>query len=142
MRGDAVIQQSRQDSDKMASVSIPVINFVDREFEKERLLTNAERERLREVIMEKFNALREAQTLAYEELQRRLDMLNHAHQEAAAKEVHFQPRELSESQQKEYTAWRDTVNNALNQQVGRMATWGTVLTLIVIAIQVLIHFWR
>ena len=69
-------------------------------------------------------------------------MLNHAHQEAVAKEIHFQPRELSESQHKEYAAWRDTVNSALSQQVGRMATWGTVLALIVIGIQVLIHFWK
>ena len=68
MRGDAVIQQSRNEAEKMASVSIPVINFVDREFEKERLLTNAERERLREVIMEKFNALAREQSLAYVEL--------------------------------------------------------------------------
>jgi hypothetical protein len=127
---------------KEASVSIPVIQFVDREIEKERMLTAAERDRLREVLQARFDSVAKAQELAYVELQRRLDMLNHAHQEAVAKEVHFMPRELAEQQQREYTVWRDTVNNALNQQVGRLATWGTVLTLIVIAIQVLLHFWK
>jgi hypothetical protein len=127
---------------KDASVSIPVINFVDREIEKERLLTLESMARLREVLQGRFESVDKAQTIAYTELQRRLDMLNHAHDEMVRDKAHFQPRELSDAEHREYTTWRDLVNSQLSQHVGRMATWGTVLTLIIIAIQVLLHFWK
>ena len=34
------------------------------------------------------------------------------------------------------------LEKAQSMQAGRLATWGTVLTLVVIAIQVLLHFWK
>jgi hypothetical protein len=142
MRGDAVIQQSRTESDKMASVSIPVINFVDREFEKERLLTNAERERLREVIVEKFNAMIAAQALAYTELQRRLDVLNHNHEEMTKRNAFFLPRENFEQFFKDFGTWRDSVNGKLSNQDGRMAAYAIGIVIIFGILNLVSHFWK
>jgi hypothetical protein len=142
MRGDAIIQQSRNEADKMASVSIPVINFVDREFEKERLLTSAERERLREVIMEKFEALGREQSLAYVELQRRLDVLNHNHEEMTKRNAYFLPRENFEQFFKDFGTWRDSVNAAQNNQAGRMAAYAIGIIIIFGLLNLISHYWH
>ena len=142
MRGDAIIQQSRNEADKMASVSIPVINFVDREFEKERLLTSAERERLREVIMEKFEALGREQSLAYVELQRRLDVLNHNHEEMNKRNAFFLPRENFEQFFKDFGTWRDSVNATLSNQAGRMAAYAIGIVIIFGILNLVSHFWH
>lgn len=127
---------------KDAFISIEVVHFVDREFEKFEKLSTSERERLREVIMEKFKAIEEAQELAYRELQRRLDMLNHAHEEAKQKENHYLPRENFEQFFKDFGTWRDTVNGTLSNQVGSARTWIFVAGGIVALIQIALHFWR
>ena len=125
-----------------ASVSIPVIQFVDREIEKERLLTVEKMERLREVLEARFASVAKAQELAYIELQRRLDMLNHAHEEMTRDKAHFQPRELADVNLKEYSLWRNGVDKWINEQRGKIATWGTVLFLVIVAINVLLRMWK
>lgn len=58
----------------------------------------AERFNAQEVAVEKaFAALERAQELAYTELQRRLDVLNHAHQEAQRVQDTYLPREVWEN---------------------------------------------
>lgn len=128
--------------EKSASVSIPVINFVDRELERERLLTIEKLDRLREVLEARFESIAKASDLAYVELQRRLDMLNHAHEEMRGDKAHFQPRELAEANLREYSQWRNGVDKWINEQRGKIATWGTVLLLAMAAISVLLRLWK
>ena len=123
-------------------IAIEIVNFVDREFEKFEKLSTSERERLREVIMEKFKAIEEAQELAYRELQRRLDMLNHAHEEAKQKENHYLPRENFEQFFKDFGTWRDTVNGTLSNQAGRMAAYAIGIVIIFGILNLVSHFWH
>jgi hypothetical protein len=57
--------------------------------------------------------------LAHTETLRRLDLLNHAHEQARLKEASFVGREVYESQTKENNKWRDEVNAALSTRQGR-----------------------
>ena len=50
---------------------------------------------------------------------RRLDLLNHAHEDARQKEASFVGREVYESQVKDNNKWRDEVNSALSTRQGR-----------------------
>jgi hypothetical protein len=127
---------------KDPSVSMPVIQFVDREIEKERLLTASERERLREIVFEKFRGTDEATKLAYHELQRRLDVLNHAHENMVKDRELFQSRESFEQFFQDFGKWRDSVNAQLSNQAGRTATWVTVVGIAFLLLQVLLRFWK
>lgn len=133
---------SENESRKDASVSLSVIHFVDREFEKERMLGTSERERLREVLTARFDSVLDAQKLAYVELQRRLDMLNHAHEEMVRDKAHFQPRELFEQFKKEHDTWRDGVNSSLNQQAGSARTWIIVMGIFFTLVQLALRYWK
>ena len=53
------------------------------------------------------------------EMLRRLDLLNHAHEDARQKEANFVGREVYESQVKDNNKWRDEVNSALSTRQGR-----------------------
>jgi hypothetical protein len=53
---------------------------------------------LKELVFARFDAEKEAMQIAYRELQRRLDVLNHAHDEAKRKEIDFYTR-------KEHDTW-------------------------------------
>jgi len=128
-----------EDSKANAFISIETVHFVDRELEKFKELQTSERERLREVIMEKFNAIKSETSKDFVELQRRLTELNHAHQEMVADKAHFQPRELADQRQHEYDTWRDGVNATLNNQAGRIAAY---ISLIGFGILLLNHYWK
>jgi hypothetical protein len=75
------------------SVSISIIKFVSDRAEVERKLTDTQREALKELIFSKFTAHSDAQVLAYTELQRRLEVLNHAHQEQVKDKEHYSMRD-------------------------------------------------
>src|SRR5271156_516726 len=102
-------------------IAIETVHFVDREMQKERVLTQEKLERLREVLEDRFHMLDKAQNIAYVELQRRLDTLNHAHEEAKHKESHFMPRENFEQFFKDFGVWRDTVDKFQSNLNGRIA---------------------
>lgn len=67
----------------------------------------------------RFNLSERALQLAHTETLRRLDLLNHAHEQARLKEASFVGREVYESQTKENNKWRDEVNAALSTRQGR-----------------------
>jgi VIT1/CCC1 family predicted Fe2+/Mn2+ transporter len=50
---------------------------------------------------------------------RRLDLLNHAHEDARRKGASFVGREMYESQVKDSNKWRDEVNSALSNRQGK-----------------------
>jgi hypothetical protein len=67
----------------------------------------------------RFRLSDRALQLAHVETLRRLDLLNHAHEEARQKEASFVGREVYESQTKDHNKWRDEVNSALSTRQGR-----------------------
>jgi len=67
----------------------------------------------------RFELAERAVDLDHVEMLRRLDLLNHAHEEARRKEASFVGREVYESQEKEHNKWRDEVNSALSTRQGR-----------------------
>jgi hypothetical protein len=91
---------------------------------KEYLLTmlTAEREKAeqhRVFVNLRFELAERALELDHVETLRRLDLLNHAHEEARQKEASFVGREVYESQTKEHNKWRDEVNSSLSTRQGR-----------------------
>jgi hypothetical protein len=67
----------------------------------------------------RFELAERALQLDHLEMLRRLDLLNHAHEDARQKETSFVGREVYESQVKDHNKWRDEVNSALSNRQGR-----------------------
>jgi len=67
----------------------------------------------------RFELAERALELDHIEMLRRLDLLNHAHEDARQKEASFVGREVYESQVKDHNKWRDEVNSALSTRQGR-----------------------
>jgi hypothetical protein len=67
----------------------------------------------------RFELAERALELDHVEMLRRLDLLNHAHEDARQKEASFVGREVYESQVKDSNKWRDEVNSALSTRQGR-----------------------
>jgi hypothetical protein len=67
----------------------------------------------------RFELVQRALELDHAEMLRRLDLLNHAHEDARRKEASFVGREVYESQMKDHSKWRDEVNSALSTGQGK-----------------------
>ncbi len=67
----------------------------------------------------RFELAERALQLDHIEMLRRLDLLNHAHEDARQKEASFVGREVYESQVKDNNKWRDQVNAVLSTRQGR-----------------------
>jgi hypothetical protein len=67
----------------------------------------------------RFELAERALQLDHVEMLRRLDLLNHAHEDARQKEASFVGREVYESQIKDHNKWRDEVNSALSTRQGK-----------------------
>jgi hypothetical protein len=67
----------------------------------------------------RFELAERALQLDHVEMLRRLDILNHAHEDARQKEASFVGREVYESQVKDHNKWRDEVNSALSNRQGK-----------------------
>ena len=67
----------------------------------------------------RFELAERALDLDHIEMLRRLDLLNHAHEDARQKEASFVGREVYDSQTKENNKWRDEVNASLSARQGR-----------------------
>jgi hypothetical protein len=67
----------------------------------------------------RFQLAERALELDHIEMLRRLDLLNHAHEDARQKEASFVGREVYESQVKDNNKWRDQVNSVLSTRQGR-----------------------
>jgi hypothetical protein len=122
-----------------ATVTLPVVEFIDRELLHRRDLWLSEQKHLREVMDLNIRYLRVASDLAYVELQRRLDMLNHAHEEAKQKENHYLPRENFEQFFKDFGVWRDQVNGFQSNLIGKISI---SVGLVGIILFLLSHYWK
>ena len=67
----------------------------------------------------RFELAQRALELDHVEMLRRLDLLNHAHENARQKEASFVGREVYDGQTKETNKWRDEVNASLSTRQGR-----------------------
>ena len=67
----------------------------------------------------RFQLAERALELDHIEMLRRLDLLNHAHEDARQKEASFVGREVYESQVRDSNKWRDEVNSVLSTRQGR-----------------------
>jgi hypothetical protein len=67
----------------------------------------------------RFELAERALELDHIEMLRRLDLLNHAHEDARQKEASFVGREVYDSQTRENNKWRDEVNASLSTRQGR-----------------------
>jgi hypothetical protein len=76
-------------------------------------------ERERAFVGLRFELSERALQLDHIEMLRRLDLLNHAHEDARQKEASFVGREVYESQVKDSNKWRDEVNSALSNRQGK-----------------------
>jgi hypothetical protein len=76
-------------------------------------------ERERAFVGLRFELSERALQLDHVEMLRRLDLLNHAHEDARQKEASFVGREVYESQVKDSNKWRDEVNSALSNRQGK-----------------------
>jgi hypothetical protein len=74
----------------------------------------------------RFELAKRALDLDHIEMLRRLDLLNHAHEDARQKEASFVGREVYDSQTKENNKWRDEVNAALSTRQGRSSVTSAV----------------
>jgi hypothetical protein len=75
----------------------------------------------------RFELAEKALQLDHVETLRRLDLLNHAHEEARLKEASFVGREVYESQTKDNNKWRDEVNSTLSTRQGRSSVTSGVI---------------
>jgi hypothetical protein len=76
-------------------------------------------EQQRSFVELRFELAERALQLDHVEMLRRLDLLNHAHEDARQKESSFVGREVYESQIKDHNKWRDEVNSALSNRQGK-----------------------
>ena len=121
------------------SVSVSIVKFVADQGLTERRLSDAQFAALKELIFARFNSEKEATQLAYHELQRRLEVLNHNHEEMEKRNAFFLPRENFEQFFRDFGNWRDGVNNFQSNLTGRIAV---IAALTVVAIGLLFHYWR
>jgi CHASE3 domain sensor protein len=113
------------------NVSISVVQFIDRELEKERDLVDA-----------KFIAAEKATELVKRETERRMEILNHAREEMQEDKARFLTKEIYDLHIHEFHKWRDTVNAQLNNQAGRTATWLIVMGIGTVLVNVIMHYWK
>jgi hypothetical protein len=74
----------------------------------------------------RFELADRAMQVEHIEMIRRLDLLNHAREEARQKEASFVGREVYESQAKDHYKWRDEVNATLAVRQGRSSVTSAV----------------
>jgi len=95
--------------------SVSLKEYVLTIFAFEREMANRERT----FVDLRFDLAERALQLDHVEMLRRLDLLNHAHEDARQKEASFVGREVYESQIKDSNKWRDEVNSALSNRQGK-----------------------
>ena len=105
------------------SNSVPLKEYLLTIFAFEREMTDREKV----FVNLGFELAERALQLDHVEMLRRLDLLNHAQEDARQKEASFVGREVYESQVKDSNKWRDEVNSALSNRQGKASvTSGSV----------------
>jgi uncharacterized protein YukE len=91
---------------------------------------------------ERLQGTAKALKLAHKETLRRLDVLNHAHEEAQQNWAKTLPRETFGLYSDEQQRWKDAVNKELTTIATRATTYTAVLGLLFVALQIGIALYR
>ena len=103
---------------------------------------NPEVVHLRELMDERFKALSKANDLAYLELQRRLDVLNHAHENMVRDRTDFLTIDTHNRFYAEFTKWKDEMNKAISNIQGRAAATVVIIGFVFALLQIALRFWK
>jgi hypothetical protein len=97
------------------SNSVPLKEYLLTIFAFEREMTDREKV----FVNLRFELAERALQLDHVEMLLRVDLLNHAQEDARQKEASFVGHEVYESQVKDSNKWRDEVNSALSKRQGK-----------------------
>ena len=96
----------------------------------------------RSLVAQRFEMLEKALTLQAAEYERRLIVLNHAHEAAVKEQARVLPRELFDQFKDDYADWRDSVNTSLTTIATRSAIWTAIVGVLVILADIAVNVWR
>jgi len=95
---------------------------------------------IRELIELKLTSNEKARDLAAIELARRLDILNHAHQEAARVQGTYIPREIFDSKLEQVNQKIGSLEGWKSNQQGRQAAVATFIVIITVVVNVAVSY--
>jgi len=99
------------------------------------------REHLERMVDLRFVAAHEALGHARVELDRRLDLLNHAHEQAKQKDAEFVKKSEYDIKTAYYDEWCRGVDKKLTMMETRAVTWTAAIALFFLIIQIGLHIW-
>ena len=93
---------------------------------------------LKELIEQQFAAMDKALALKSEELSRRLDILNHAHERAVEVQHTYVPREVFEAFIERFDEYKETTNRALILREGQSRGVGLSANALIVSVTLLL----
>jgi len=99
------------------------------------------REHLERMVDLRFAAAHEALGHARAELERRLELLNHAHEQAVKDREEFVRKPEYDIKMAYYDEWCRGVDKKLTTMETRSVTWTAAIALFFIIVQVALHIW-
>jgi hypothetical protein len=96
----------------------------------------------REIRQERESAAKSALDLQAREYERRLDTLNHAHEDARRAQADTVPREMFEAFKAENQKWQTTVTEALAEARGAAARQTALFAGLLALMTLVSRFWR
>ena len=115
--------------------------YLEQRLDYERTLAVSRDAHAKERVTEQLAARDKAMELQATEYQRRLDVLNHAHQAAVEAQAKTVPREMWEQAQKDYAEFKAETNRQLTIISTRSQTWIVIIGLLFAVLNVIIRFW-
>jgi len=147
--GEKVQEMSENDSRPTQSVSVSLVQFIDRAVEAERRLTEAEFRRCAEMLDAHARAddLRHGAgdakiQKANEVLDYRLAEMNNFRAQINQERGEYLRREMYEREQGALAERVKILEIVRGEQSGRTAAYASMVALVVIVAQVVLHFWK
>ena len=147
--GEKVRYLSENDSRPRPSVSLPIVRFIDRIVEAERRLTEAELRRCAAALDAHARAddLRHEAgdakiAKASEVLDYRLEEMNNFRAQINHERGEYLRREMYDREQVALAERVKILEIARGEQTGRTAAYASIVALVVIVAQVVLHFWK
>ena len=118
----------------------PIVPLTIKEFVDRTLA--AEVKRIEAVWKAETESRDKARDIQAMELSRRLDDLNHAHQNAEKDKQAFLTKATYEAFLKGFESWSREVNTYMSNQQGRTAAYVSIVGIVILLIGVLLKFWK
>lgn len=93
-------------------------------------------------LLDKFDAERDALSVAKQELERRLGVLNELRQSVEKDRAQFVKQDVYDTKTQYYDEWCKTVDRSITTIQTRSVTWTAALGVIFIIVQILLKYWR